>query len=466
MLLSKNQIEFIAPGAFDMMMTLEILFLHENQLSSLRRDTFRGLKNLKKLYLYDNKLQKIEPGALDGMIRLEKIRIDKNRIHCDCGIKPAVKYLASLRERPQVRCKTPKKMMGRVIYEATDLLKCGNPITRAKTTSRVTTPKITTTTKLTTTKTTSTTRTTTSTTTTTTTTATTTTTITTTTTTTTTEAQLPKFQIRPADQIVNVNDSVIFPCQAQKEDTFIGWRRGEERLDAIGGELRLNSVQPNQSGEYTCQLINENGAVEHSAQLIVVMAPRLLPTRNQIQPLPVGSNLKRGLIRCIIESSPLGSIEWAKDGQIITPINSNGIEVVRGVNGQLVVSSLEIRNISTGHSGEYTCIGKETIHHQGQTVEKKFQLIVTQPLPPRIILGPEATRAQSGDTVSLHCEVDGEPFPTIGWFKDGNQVNLDNERITTENGFLIIQEVVTSDSGDYHCQAVNSLGQVRVFIIF
>ena len=252
----------------------------------------------------------------------------------------------------------------------------------------------------------------------------------------------------------------------KKEDTFIGWRRGDERLDAIGGELRLNNVQPNQSGEYTCQLINENGAAEHSAQLVVVMSPRLLPTRNQIQPLPVGSNLKRGLIRCIVESSPLAKIEWTKDGEIITPINSNGIEIIRGVNGQLVISSLEIRNISTGHAGEYKCIGKETAHHLGQTVERKFQLSVTQPLPPQIILGPEATRAQSGDTVSLHCEVDGEPLPTIRWFKDGAQVNLDNDRITTENGFLILQEVVTSDSGDYHCQAVNTLGQVRVLVFF
>ena len=85
----------------------------------------KGLKNLKKLYLYDNRIRRIEPGALDGMIRLEQIRIDKNEIHCDCSIQTAVKYLSSLRERPQVRCKSPKKMSGRIIYNAMQLLRLG-----------------------------------------------------------------------------------------------------------------------------------------------------------------------------------------------------------------------------------------------------------------------------------------------------------------------------------------------------
>ena len=453
LLLSKNQIEFIAPGAFEEMMTLEILFLHENHLTSLRRGTFDGLKNLKKLYLYDNRIQKIEPGALDGMFRLEKMRIDKNRIHCDCHTRAAVKYMASLRERPQVRCKTPKKMTGRLVYDAIATLNCNQSprrtivATRPKTTTTRATTITTTSIKITT-----------PTTTTTITTSTTATTTTTTTTSTTTAQTLPMFRIRPADQIVSVNDSVIFPCQALRSDTFIGWRRGTQRFEAADGELMLTHVQPDASGLYTCQLINENGAAEHSATLTVVSPPRLLSSNTTVT-VPLGGVLQRGLVRCIVEAAPLPVINWTKDGVAIGN-GDGGVDIIGGVSGQKRISSLEIRNVTFDNRAIYKCFGNEPTHHIGQTVEATFRLDVAEPIPPRITLPPEATRAASGDTISLHCEAEGDPQPQVRWLRDSRGIDLSNERISTENGgFLIIQDVVTGDSGNYQCEATNAHGR-------
>ena len=83
---------------------------------------------------------------------------------------------------------------------------------------------------------------------------------------------------------------------------------------------------------------------------------------------------------------------------------------------------------------------------------------VTNPQPPVVTIGPEDTRSPTGDTVSLHCEASGEPAAEIRWTKNGNNVNLSDERLTQESGFLIIADVSTSDSGAYVCIATNALG--------
>ena len=78
-----------------------------------------------------------------------------------------------------------------------------------------------------------------------------------------------------------------------------------------------------------------------------------------------------------------------------------------------------------------------------------------------VVTNPESVRAPVGDTVILACEVDGRPAPEIKWLKAGRLVNIDDRVHLTEEHFLEIEESITSDSGTYVCQGVNSVGRVR-----
>ena len=76
------------------------------------------------------------------------------------------------------------------------------------------------------------------------------------------------------------------------------------------------------------------------------------------------------------------------------------------------------------------------------------------------------TRNES-DSVELTCQVEGQPKPTVTWFKDGAEVNTSDARIEIShpdsNGSstvstLTIPDAVRSDQGSYHCRASNRIG--------
>ena len=67
-----------------------------------------------------------------------------------------------------------------------------------------------------------------------------------------------------------------------------------------------------------------------------------------------------------------------------------------------------------------------------------------------------------GSTHRLECMVEGNPLPTVLWFK--NDFNIDNSPdyvITYNNGEAILkfEEVFLDDQAIYWCKATNRLGQ-------
>lgn len=62
----------------------------------------------------------------------------------------------------------------------------------------------------------------------------------------------------------------------------------------------------------------------------------------------------------------------------------------------------------------------------------------------------------------MECIVEGNPLPTVQWFK--NDVNIDNSpdyAITYNNGEAVLkfEEVFLEDKAAYTCKAANQLGQ-------
>lgn len=81
--------------------------------------------------------------------------------------------------------------------------------------------------------------------------------------------------------------------------------------------------------------------------------------------------------------------------------------------------------------------------------------------PPVFVKELSASVAAEGSSHQLECKVQGNPLPTVQWFK--NDLNIDNSSdftATYNNGEAILKfEVVQpGDQGTYSCQAANKIG--------
>lgn len=81
--------------------------------------------------------------------------------------------------------------------------------------------------------------------------------------------------------------------------------------------------------------------------------------------------------------------------------------------------------------------------------------------PPAFVKELNSVVASEGSTYQLECKVQGNPLPTVQWFK--NDVNIDNspDYVTTYNNgeaILKFEEVYLTDQGVYTCKAANRIG--------
>ncbi|XP_001968288.3 roundabout homolog 2 [Drosophila erecta] len=86
---------------------------------------------------------------------------------------------------------------------------------------------------------------------------------------------------------------------------------------------------------------------------------------------------------------------------------------------------------------------------------------------PRIIEHPMDTTVPKNDPFTFNCQAEGNPTPTIQWFKDGRELKTDtgSHRIMLPAGGLFFLKVIhsrrESDAGTYWCEAKNEFGVAR-----
>ncbi|XP_058977900.1 neuroglian isoform X2 [Musca domestica] len=152
---------------------------------------------------------------------------------------------------------------------------------------------------------------------------------------------------------------------------------------------------------------------------------------------------------CIYGGTPLPETVWRKNGEPI----AWGDRISQGNYGK----SLIIRYATFEDAGTYTCdvfngVGK------GQSYSIKLEIQAV----PYFTVEPEIQNAAEDETVEFRCEASGVPEPTIQWIHNGKPIGQapPNPRRTVETNRIVIHDLVKSDTGNYGCNATNSLGYV------
>ncbi|GLH10491.1 Protein sidekick [Gryllus bimaculatus] len=247
----------------------------------------------------------------------------------------------------------------------------------------------------------------------------------------------------------------------------VTWQRGGEILPTNlrhhifqNGTLQVRKVEgAKDRGEYTCAVRNQQGQQATGRLHLEIMKPP------QIAPFQFPSNLQEGnraQVSCSIISGDLPiSISWRKDGGPL-PREADVHEQLHEF-----VSNLLFSDLAERHSGLYTCIASNAAAVSNYTTK----LVVR--VAPTWLIEPQDLSVLFHHSVSLHCQANGFPSPSITWMKaKGNQptdfvpLETNPQIILSSNGSVMIRAADPTHEGHYTCQASNGIGSGLSKVIF
>uniref|UniRef100_A0A8C1LEB7 Hemicentin 2 n=1 Tax=Cyprinus carpio TaxID=7962 RepID=A0A8C1LEB7_CYPCA len=255
----------------------------------------------------------------------------------------------------------------------------------------------------------------------------------------------------PDEQLVAVDSVLELECiAAGLPPPTLSWLKdGRPLQDSMavierdGQLLRINKVQVEDAGLYTCIASSPAGEDGRNHWVRVQLPPTLLGSNDvRTVSVPAKGHLT---LECQTDSDPPPEIEWYRDD---VKLQLGGrIQSIAG--GQY----LEIQDVRTQDSGQYSCV---VTNIAGST---SLFFTVEILLPPVIREGSSLIVAHVNQDAVLPCEVEGGPSSSVLWRKDGGPVPLHHGRFTLlSEGSLRIASVQLSDTGRYYCSVSNQAG--------
>uniref|UniRef100_A0A8D2KTM3 Hemicentin 1 n=1 Tax=Varanus komodoensis TaxID=61221 RepID=A0A8D2KTM3_VARKO len=273
----------------------------------------------------------------------------------------------------------------------------------------------------------------------------------------------PKIQRGARVMKVKVGYRIDIPCNAQGiPPPTITWLKDQNPLSVDGrqhsisadGTLSIANILLSDSGSYTCVASNIAGHDEVEIKIHVQESPTVTvldPPYNM--PLQERIANQRIAFPCPAKGTPKPVIKWLHNNRELTG-NEPGISVLE--DGALLV----IDSAMPHNNGEYVCVA---VNEAGST-ERTYDLKVH--VPPEIRDQDKVTNASVtiNQPISLSCEVSGNPFPIVTWYKDDVQVVESSTLQVLNNGKLLkLLNVASGDAGQYSCKATNIAGSSEKF---
>jgi Down syndrome cell adhesion protein len=132
-------------------------------------------------------------------------------------------------------------------------------------------------------------------------------------------------------------------------------------------------------------------------------------------------------------------------------------------------SFLVFKEVSSRHSGNYTCIATNKAAKVNETTE----LLVK--VPPQWMFEPQNVSSLLGNALYVHCKATGFPPPQITWLRGHARTSNDFQLLTEmmdgrltilPNGTLWTTSAGPQHEGHYLCRANNSIGSGLSKVIY
>uniref|UniRef100_A0A673XKU8 Roundabout guidance receptor 1 n=1 Tax=Salmo trutta TaxID=8032 RepID=A0A673XKU8_SALTR len=272
----------------------------------------------------------------------------------------------------------------------------------------------------------------------------------------------PSFVKRPGSQVVLVDQSVEFRCEARGDPVpTVRWRKDDGDLPKGRYEIRedhtlkIRRLSSADVGSYTCVAENMVGRAEASATLTVHVPPVfVVRPRNQV--VAVGRTVT---FQCEATGNPQPAIFWQREGSqnllfsYQPPQPSSRVSVSQ--TGDLTITDAERSDV-----GYYSC---QALNIAGSVITKallEVTDVVSDRPPPVVRQGPTNQTVSVDGTVVLSCLATGNPSPTLLWRKDGVLVSTHDSRVKQlDTGALQIRYAKLGDTGIYTCIASTPSGE-------
>ncbi|XP_069842937.1 hemicentin-2 [Dendropsophus ebraccatus] len=253
--------------------------------------------------------------------------------------------------------------------------------------------------------------------------------------------------------------SVTFTCEAHGSPLpSLSWEKNGEPLNlqsnllpnGLGTRLHLESVNAGDSGLYSCTALNAARKVSKHFRLIVLEPPRI---EGPAHPTEVAVAVEEPLeLTCNAVGFPAPEVTWEKDGR---PLSRPELLLRNG-------TVLRIDRVKAEDAGIYVCVASSTAGRDTRAMWVRLKV------PPSVI-GPDEPRSLSvsiGGQLVLECRVEGDPVPTIQWFRGETPIQLDRRvQILSKGRYIQIHNLQASDSGEYICIAANPIGTTSLRFI-
>ncbi|KAG7487576.1 hypothetical protein MATL_G00024880, partial [Megalops atlanticus] len=222
-----------------------------------------------------------------------------------------------------------------------------------------------------------------------------------------------------------------------------------------GRFLQISGAQVADTGRYSCLASNSAGDRSKHFNLNVLVSPTIAGSDpgGSAEEVTVTLNSPTSLV-CEAQSYPPAIITWLKDG---TPFESSrNVRVLPG--GR----TLQILNAQEEDAGRYTCVATNEAGETLKNYEVKVYIppVINKNDVPGEGISPKEVKIKVNNTLTLECEAEAIPTPTLQWYKDGQLLRADDHVTITANGRIVqIRQAQVSDTGRYTCVATNIAGE-------
>ncbi|XP_052766205.1 uncharacterized protein LOC128207366 isoform X2 [Mya arenaria] len=158
------------------------------------------------------------------------------------------------------------------------------------------------------------------------------------------------------------------------------------------------------------------------------------PSGETVVPVTPGEN---AILRCKYD----GDIAWYRDGKLVTSDERRSLS-----DGELQVFGANIED-----DGMYAC------HVTSRSGLRIYRYMLQVQVPIGILPGPDIIMVKPNNLAFLHCEVYGNPKPTVSWKKAGETLPTSYRYETFSNGTLLIRNASPEDVDSYTCMADNGV---------